>query len=101
MCGRLCPAADDNGTRPSAPQSAARLGRGPHSAADNERETVKSSVETIDPTRVKLSIDAPFAELKPSVDEAYRESAKQVNVPGFRRGKVPNRIIDQRVGRPV
>ena len=62
---------------------------------------MKSSVETIDPTRVKLSIDAPFAELKPSVDEAYREIAKQVNVPGFRRGKVPNRIIDQRVGRPV
>ena len=73
----------------------------PHSAADNERETVKSSVETIDPTRVKLSIEAPFAELKPSVDEAYREIAKQVNVPGFRRGKVPSRIIDQRVGRPV
>lgn len=62
---------------------------------------MKSSVENIDPTRVKVSIDAPFAELKPSVDEAYREIAKQVNVPGFRRGKVPARIIDQRVGRPA
>ena len=62
---------------------------------------MKSSVETIDPTRVKLSIDAPFAELKPSVDEAYRELAKQVNIPGFRRGKAPARIIDQRVGRPA
>jgi trigger factor len=68
---------------------------------DYERETVKSSVENIDPTRVKLSIDAPFAELKPSVDEAYKEIAKQVSIPGFRRGKVPARIIDQRVGRPA
>ncbi|WP_029088813.1 trigger factor [Brevibacterium album] len=62
---------------------------------------MKSSVENIDPTRVKLSIDAPFAELKPSVDEAYKEIAKQVSIPGFRRGKVPARIIDQRVGRPA
>jgi trigger factor len=62
---------------------------------------VKSSVERVDETRVKLSIEAPYAELKPSIDEAYKEIGKQVNVPGFRRGKVPARIIDQRVGRPV
>jgi trigger factor len=62
---------------------------------------VKSSVENIDPTRVKLSIEAPYAELKPSIDEAYKEIAKQVSVPGFRRGKVPPRIIDQRIGRPA
>ncbi len=62
---------------------------------------MKSSVERVDETRVKLSIEAPYAELKPSIDEAYKEIGKQVNVPGFRRGKVPARIIDQRVGRPV
>ncbi|GAA4283981.1 trigger factor [Brevibacterium daeguense] len=62
---------------------------------------MKSSVENIDPTRVKLSIEAPYAELKPSIDEAYKEIAKQVSVPGFRRGKVPPRIIDQRIGRPA
>ncbi len=67
----------------------------------NERFTVKSSVENIDPTRVKLSVEAPYAELKPSIDEAYKEIAKQVSIPGFRRGKVPARIIDQRVGRPA
>ena len=48
---------------------------------------------------MKLSIEAPYADLKPSVDEAYKEIAKQIAVPGFRRGKVPARIIDQRVGR--
>ena len=62
---------------------------------------MKSSVENIDPTRVKLSVEAPYAELKPSIDEAYKEIAKQVSIPGFRRGKVPARIIDQRVGRPA
>ena len=67
----------------------------------NERFTVKSSVENIDPTRVKLSVEAPYAELKPSIDAAYKEIAKQVSIPGFRRGKVPARIIDQRVGRPA
>ncbi|WP_344307473.1 trigger factor, partial [Brevibacterium samyangense] len=62
---------------------------------------MKSSVEKIDPTRVKLSVEAPYAELKPSIDEAYKEIAKQVSIPGFRKGKVPARIIDQRIGRPA
>lgn len=62
---------------------------------------MKSSVEKIDPTRVKLSIDAPYAELKPSIDEAYKQIAQQVNIPGFRRGKVPAKVIDQRIGRPA
>lgn len=62
---------------------------------------MKSSVENLDPTRVKLSVEAPYAELKPSIDEAYKEISKQITVPGFRRGKVPARIIDQRVGRPA
>jgi trigger factor len=60
---------------------------------------VKSAVETLDPTRVKVTVEVPFEELKPAVDAAYREIASQVNVPGFRRGKVPARIIDQRIGR--
>lgn len=60
---------------------------------------MKSAVETISPTRVKLIVEVPFDELKPMVDEAYRTIGSQVQVPGFRKGKVPNRIIDQRVGR--
>jgi trigger factor len=60
---------------------------------------VKSAVETLNPTRVKLTVEVPFAELKPSLDAAYKTIGSQINVPGFRAGKVPARIIDQRVGR--
>jgi len=60
---------------------------------------VKSAVETLNPTRVKLTIEVPFDELKPSLDAAYKTIGSQVQIPGFRRGKVPARIIDQRVGR--
>lgn len=60
---------------------------------------MKSSVETLSPTRVKLAIEVPFDELKSSLDEAYKAIGSQVRVPGFRPGKVPARIIDQRVGR--
>jgi trigger factor len=60
---------------------------------------VKSTVETLSPTRVKLAIEVPFAELEPSLKKAYREIARQVNVPGFRQGRVPAAVIDQRIGR--
>jgi trigger factor len=60
---------------------------------------VKTDVEELGPTRVKLTIEVPFDELQPSLDKAYREVGRQVRVPGFRPGKVPPRIIDQRVGR--
>jgi trigger factor len=60
---------------------------------------VKSAVETLNPTRVKLTVEVPFDELKPSLDRAYKTISQQVTVPGFRKGKVPPRIIDQRVGR--
>lgn len=60
---------------------------------------MKSAVETLSPTRVKLTVEVPFEELKPSLDAAYKRIAAQISVPGFRKGKVPNRVIDQRVGR--
>ncbi len=60
---------------------------------------MKSAVETLTPTRVKLTVEVPFDELKPSLDAAYRRIAGQVSIPGFRKGKVPAAIIDQRVGR--
>lgn len=60
---------------------------------------MKSSAETLSPTRVKLTVEVPFDELTPSLDAAYQAIAKQVSIPGFRKGKVPSRIIDQRVGR--
>jgi trigger factor len=60
---------------------------------------VKTDVEELSPTRVRLTIEVPFDELKPNVDRAYREVARQVRVPGFRPGRVPPRVIDQRIGR--
>jgi len=60
---------------------------------------VKTDVEELSPTRVKLTIEVPFEELKPSLDKAYREVSRQVRIPGFRPGHVPPRIIDQRLGR--
>lgn len=62
---------------------------------------MKSAVEKLGPTRVKLSVEVPYEELKPSVDEAYKAIGSQIQVPGFRKGKVPARIIDQRIGRPA
>jgi trigger factor len=60
---------------------------------------VKTDVEELSPTRVRLTIEVPFEELKPNLDHAYREVARQVRIPGFRPGRVPPRVIDQRVGR--
>jgi trigger factor len=55
--------------------------------------------ETLSPTRVRLSITVTPEELKPSLDHAYQHIAEQIQIPGFRKGKVPPPIIDQRVGR--
>ena len=60
---------------------------------------MKSDLETLNPTRVKLTVEVPFEELKPSLDAAYRKIGAQVTIPGFRKGKVPPRVIDQRFGR--
>jgi len=60
---------------------------------------VKSAVESLSPTRAKLTVEVPFEELKPSLDAAYKKIAQQINVPGFRRGKVPPMVIDRQVGR--
>ena len=60
---------------------------------------MKSAVENLGPTRVKLTVEVPFEELKPSLDAAYKKIGQQVQLPGFRKGKVPAAIIDQRFGR--
>lgn len=60
---------------------------------------MKSAVETIDATTVKLTVEVSHDELKPSIDHAYEHIGSQVQIPGFRKGKVPARILDQRVGR--
>lgn len=60
---------------------------------------MKSTTETLSPTRVKLTIEVPFEEFKSSLDAAYKTIGSQITIPGFRKGKVPAAIVDQRVGR--
>jgi trigger factor len=60
---------------------------------------VKSTVEQLSPTRVRINVEVPFAELQPDFDKAYKELAKQVRLPGFRPGKAPAKLLEARVGR--
>ncbi|TNL96679.1 trigger factor [Corynebacterium tapiri] len=60
---------------------------------------VQTSVEKLNDTRVKLTVNVPFDELKPEIDNAYKAIAQQVNIPGFRKGKAPRQLIDARFGR--
>ncbi|MBV9208454.1 MAG: trigger factor [Actinobacteria bacterium] len=62
---------------------------------------MKTDVEELSPTRVRLSVEVPFDELKPALDKAYREVGRQVRIPGFRPGRVPPPVIDRRIGRDV
>ncbi|WP_153503171.1 trigger factor [Cumulibacter manganitolerans] len=60
---------------------------------------MKSIVENLSATRVKLAVEVPFDELKDKFDAAYKRIGQQVRVPGFRPGKVPAKILEARVGR--
>lgn len=60
---------------------------------------MKSAVESISATRVRISIDVDFTDLEPHVKRAYQSISERVVIPGFRKGKVPRAMIDQRVGR--
>ena len=62
---------------------------------------MKSTVERLSPTRVRINVEVPFDELKPDFDRAYRKIAQQVRIPGFRPGKAPARILEARLGRGV
>ncbi|GAB3700941.1 trigger factor [Corynebacterium nasicanis] len=60
---------------------------------------MKSSVEKLSDTRVKLTVNVPFEDLKTEIDQAYSAIAQQVSIPGFRKGKAPRQLIDARYGR--
>ena len=62
---------------------------------------MQTTVDQLSPTKVKLTVNVPFKELDHAFEHAYKGIAKQVNIPGFRKGKVPGSIIDQRLGRGV
>ena len=60
---------------------------------------MKSAVETLTPTRVRLTVEVPFEELKPSLDAAYKRIAPRSRSPASARARCPTPLIDQRVGR--
>lgn len=60
---------------------------------------MKSTVEQLNPTRVKITVEVPFAELEPDFAKAYKALAGQVNIPGFRPGKAPAKLLEARIGR--
>ncbi|HEX4015344.1 MAG TPA: trigger factor [Frankiaceae bacterium] len=60
---------------------------------------MKATKEALSPTRVKVTIEVPFDELSEDLAAAYKRISRQIKVPGFRPGKVPARIVDQRIGR--
>ncbi len=60
---------------------------------------MKSTVEKLSPTRVRINVEVPFGELKPDFDKAYKELAKQIRLPGFRPGKAPAKLLEARVGK--
>lgn len=64
-----------------------------------EFNIVNSSIETLNPTQAKLTVEVTYEELAPNIAKAYKSISEKMQVPGFRKGKVPAKIIDQRVGR--
>src|SRR4051812_33756097 len=62
---------------------------------------VKSTIEELGPTRVRMAIEVPWGDLGHAFGEVYKELGKQVRVPGFRPGKVPNRVLDRGMGPPA
>ncbi|TVR20073.1 MAG: trigger factor [Nitriliruptor sp.] len=73
----------------------------PTPSHDEEPPIVKTSIETIDPVQVKLTVEVEPKRVKQAFDRAARELAKQVDIPGFRKGKVPRRLLEQRFGAGV
>ncbi len=60
---------------------------------------MKSTVEQLSPTRVRITTEVPFEELEPDFDKAFKQLAKQVRLPGFRPGKAPRKLLEARIGR--
>ena len=58
---------------------------------------MKSTVEKLSPTRVRINVEVPFTELQPDIDTAFKQMAKQIRMPGFRPGKVPVKLLEARI----
>src|SRR5690606_8785512 len=93
------------GSNPVTPTTAPAANPAPSDIRDNQTPrqrgatVVKSTVEKLSPTRVRINVEVPFTELQPDFDRAYKELAKQVRLPGFRPGKAPAKLLEARIGR--
>lgn len=58
---------------------------------------MKSTVEKLSPTRVRINVEVPFTELQPDFDQAFKELAKTIRMPGFRPGKVPVKLLESKI----
>src|SRR6185312_9514541 len=79
-------------------QPALRAGHRPQERVPRSAR-VKSTVEQLSPTRVRINVEVPFSELEPDFQRAYKELARQVRLPGFRPGKAPAKLLEARFGR--
>jgi trigger factor len=60
---------------------------------------MKTDIERLSPTAVKLSVHLDYSDFEPAIKQAYRAVAEKINIKGFRKGKVPEQVIDNQVGR--
>ena len=58
---------------------------------------MKSTVEKLSPTRVRINVEVPFTELQPDFDQAFKELARTIRMPGFRPGKVPVKLLESKI----
>lgn len=60
---------------------------------------VNTTVENINPSRVKINAEVGAEDIASQLDRAARELGRELKLPGFRKGKVPAQLVIQRVGR--
>jgi trigger factor len=59
---------------------------------------MNSTVEALEGNKVKVTVSVDEAELEPEIDAAFKRIAQEVNLPGFRRGKAPRKLLEARIG---
>ena len=60
---------------------------------------MRSSVESVEPTRVKITVVVEPDELRPAIDRTVQRLSNEIKVPGFRKGKVPRQVMEARLGK--
>ena len=56
-------------------------------------------VEKLEKNMAKLTIEVPAEELEAAIEKAYQKNKGKIQIPGFRKGKVPRKMIEQMYGK--